>query len=90
MTEIEMEVAGGLCSLKFVTGVSTGKPGSDTSPGVGFELSSDYPGHERNGKWFHGMGVIGRADAARLRDELEIFLKSLDRMRRLGILNENR
>jgi len=77
MSEVEMEVVGGMCRIKFRTGVSTGPSGSDTSPGVGFDLISDRPALQfGDGKYYHGIGVIGRSDAAALRDALELFLKS--------------
>jgi hypothetical protein len=77
MSEIEMEVAGGLCRIKFRPGVSTGPRDSDTAPGIGFELISEIPARRfPNGMYYHGMGVIGREDATRLRDALEIFLKN--------------
>ena len=73
---LKMEVVGGLCRISFRAGVSTGPSGSDASPGIGFELVSDHPTREIRGKFYHGMGVIGRSDAAALRDMIEVFLKS--------------
>lgn len=74
---LEIEVVGGLCKLQFRPGSSTGPQGSDTSPGVSFTLVSDHPARQfGDGKFYHGMGVIGRSDATALRDMLEIFLKA--------------
>lgn len=74
--KLEIEVVGGFCKIRFSPGSSTGPSGCETSPGVGFDLVSDVPTHEMRGKFFHGAGVIGRSDAAALRDMLEIFLKT--------------
>lgn len=74
MAKVEIEVVAGCCKLIFSPGDSTGV--GDTDPGVGFECVSTFVGPQRDGKWSIGRGVIGRADAARLRDELEVFLKA--------------
>lgn len=72
---VEMEVVAGLCRIGFEPGWSTGKE-DGANPGIHFDLVSDYPGRQHpDGKYWHGMGVIRREDAARLRDMLEIFLK---------------
>lgn len=71
---VSMEVVGGLCRVSFTPFMSTGPDGSDTSPGVGFDLVGDYP-IVQDGKSHH-WGIIGRNDARRLRDMLEIFLKN--------------
>lgn len=68
-------MVGGMCSLQFDMGCSTG-PNDDTNPGVGFQLNSPVQCFGSNGHYRHGTGVIGRKDAARLRDALEIFLKN--------------
>lgn len=73
--EVTIDVVGGLCQIKFQAGCSTGKD-DDTRPGVSFDLVSDHPPSRMGDKYCHGMGVIGRKDAARLRDMLEIFLKA--------------
>lgn len=73
--KIDIEVIGGMCTIIFSPAVSCGAD-DDGQPGVGFELCSEVPALEYNGKYFSGTGVIGRKDAARLRDMLEIFLKN--------------
>ena len=73
--EVEINVAGGMCRLTFKTGVSTGLSGSDTSPGVGFELLSEVPAFPcGENSYTHGTGVIGRSDIVKLRDALDAFL----------------
>ena len=75
MKELWIDVAGGCCRLRFRSGGSTG--GSDTDPGVSFLLKSDLPAHPTSdGFYWNGMGVIGRSDAAKLRDLLDDFLNS--------------
>lgn len=75
---VKIEVVGGLCELTFTPFSSTGVD-PDTNPGVAFQLKSDRQCfQDRTGKFYHGVGVIGRADAIRLRDMLEIFLKNGD------------
>ena len=72
---LDMEVVGGLCRLTFIPWMSTGRPGSDTHPGIGFDILSETPGFKCGEKYTLGTGVINRTDAARLRDMLELFLK---------------
>ena len=72
--EVEIDVVGGMCRLTFTTGVSTGASGSDTSPGVGFELVSDSAAFQHGDKFYLGTGVIGRSDVVKLRDALDAFL----------------
>jgi len=75
---IELEVIGGLCRLEFTLGSSTGTD-EDTRPGVGFALVSEAAPMTHGALYYSGSGVIGRQDCERLRDALEIFLKSCAR-----------
>jgi hypothetical protein len=71
---IEFEVIGGMCRLQFDPVISCG-PDDDCNPGIGFSLISDAgPAYARDGKYYSGMGVFSRSDAARLRDMLDAFL----------------
>lgn len=73
---IEIDVVGGLAKATFKPGCATGRD-DDTRPGVGFDVVATHVSGPRSDGTFHvGCGVIGRHDAARLRDMLEIFLKS--------------
>lgn len=75
MSELKIPVVAGLCELRFQFGSSVGGE-DDTRPGVGFDMISDVPGVQlKDGKFWLGSGVIGRAHATQLRNELEIFLK---------------
>lgn len=73
---VEIEIVGGLARAIFRPGCSTGSA-DDTRPGVGFDLVVTYiPRQMADGTFYLGCGVIGRQDAERLRNMLEIFLKS--------------
>jgi hypothetical protein len=72
--ELRIKVTAGLCEIIFRTGVSTGAD-NDTRPGISFDFVSEVPVRQEGGKYYGGAGVIGRKDAALLRDMLEIFLK---------------
>jgi hypothetical protein len=76
MTELIIPVYAGLCELRFSFGCSCG-PDNDHNPGVGFNLITSHlpPMANAYGQFRVGAGVIGRKDAAELRDALEIFLK---------------
>ena len=71
--QIEVPVAGGMCKLLFRPGCSTG--GADTNPGVGFDYVSEVQLLANKNNFYGGMGVIGRKDAAVLRDMLNEFLR---------------
>lgn len=73
MKAVTLHVAGGLAELRF--GVSsTGPDGSDTSPGIGFEVIHSTLPFSHDGKFVGGTGVISRYDAARLLALLASFL----------------
>jgi hypothetical protein len=80
MEELRITVVAGLCELIFSPGFSTGPDHSDTSPGIGFDgiasVASVRGAPSVRGEIRFGHGVIGREDAAKLRDMLEIFLKN--------------
>lgn len=83
MTEpVIIKIDHGLCELKFSPGYSTGPSGSDTSPGIGFDIESEFVMERvgfgwsgRSGHFTISGSVIGRAKALELRNMLEIFLK---------------
>lgn len=70
---VEFDVAGGMCRLQFDPGHSTGRE-DNLNPGVGFTFIGDTPSRQHSGKYYNGMGVIRRSDAAKLRDMLDEFL----------------
>jgi hypothetical protein len=72
-SNVEFEV-GGLYLLQFEPGCRTGSD-PETQPGIGFDLISNFPAREYNGKFHCGGGVNRRKDAVRLRDMLSDFLE---------------
>ena len=75
MGRLEIPVVGGMCILLIQSPCATGRE-SDTNPGVGFELISEEPAISgSHGKFYSGMGVIGRRDLRKLRDLLIDFLE---------------
>lgn len=72
--DVVIDVVGGMVRLTFSPGYSTGRE-RDTNPGIGFAYESDAePRRNSTGKYCGGKGVIGRKQAADLRDMLDKFL----------------
>ena len=71
--------------MQFDFGASCGTT-PDYCPGVGLSIQSNFIidsslsdgiyNRMKRGNFYHGGFVMSRTDAARLRDELEIFLKA--------------
>lgn len=74
-TEVEFEVVGGMCRLKFKAGMSCGRD-PNGKPGFGFDFVSESERliPDGKGKFYGGMGVIKRDDAKRLADLINAFL----------------
>lgn len=72
---VDFDVRGACCRIFFDPGCCVGLDDEDYRPGIAFSFVSTLQLHLfGNGTFGHGVGVIARNDAARLRDMLDKFL----------------
>jgi len=71
---VRFVVHGGMCELEFVPGMCCGP----AQPGIAFTMKAENNrmiGPCYDGKWHAGMGCFTLADATKLRDMLDKFIR---------------